>query len=605
MTFPWTRANRPLADAYSAADIARLTGLTRGRVSQLRSVDESDALPEPDAPDSTATRPMWRGDTVARWCARTGRRLPPRTASWLMPGPDGPHLRRESQQTLQLRQKDLPDDPDLRHPPIDVHVARYTAADGSGPSVWLATVLAPGEMRRLLGWPHKWPHGSPLDHLVHEILADIEPDHRADPDLLGTLVLLPTIAEPEYGSMSGHVRMLQLHKADLGDRDADHLHSRLRQRRPSDDELRDLAQALGHRLPWWPPGCATPALVSSWTPDVPRSPEHVPPPLAGAQAFLRRCESAAAGLEAPLRDSVLKLGMARWYMATSGWRADSFPNYGALPKDCAPDIWQVAVEFNLPPAPAVTSGFDEGLEWVMENAPSQRLARDALLTFKDPGSTGTVLVDTNRLPPQLRDLFTKHVTLASASSSYRAQRVLDTLDAHPDAAAGSELGTWPALIGPAWCATSPGTGLAALHVPRVMPAPTSPAGAPLEVVLLRTEPVGGYGQSAPAVGFVISDQDRVLLLPAQGASVDLAAAIEHAVWHPEVPTPLQGLARSSNESLVAAVDALVETGPRVTPWEQLTALVRPRPSQGNPFPCCGAVESVAGDRSKEAIRGSA
>ncbi|MCX4826718.1 hypothetical protein OG883_44560 [Streptomyces sp. NBC_01142] len=593
MALPWTRTNHRLADAYSGADIARLTGLTRGRVSQLRSADESDALPEPDAPGSTPTRPLWRGDTVARWCARTGRRLPPCTASWLMPGPDGPHLRRESQRTLRLQQDDLPDNPDLRRPPIDVHVARYTAAGDSGPSVWLVTVLAPGEMRRLLGWPHGWPHGSPLDHLVREILADFEPDHRADTDLLGTLVLLPTIAEPEYGSMSGDVRMLQLHKDDVGDRDADRLHGRLRQLRPSADELRDLAQALGHRLPWWPPGCATPALVSSWAPDALRPPEHVPPPLAGAQAFLRRCESAAAELHGSLRDSVLELGRHRWNRATSGWRGDVFPDHGALPKDCDPEIWQVAVEFNLPPVSATSGDFDEGLEWVMDHAPSQRLARDAERTFGDPGSSGTVLINTNSLPSQLRSLFTNHVTSAVASGSYRAQRVLDALDAHPGAAAGALLGTWPAITGPAWCATSPGTGLVALHVPRVMPAHASSAGAPLEVVLLRTEPVGSYGQPAPAIGFVITEQDQVLLLPAQGRPVDLAAAIEHAVWHPDVPTPLHGLAPSSNESLVTAVDALVETGPRVTPWEQLTALVAPPPRNGSYFSCCGVAAGPA------------
>ncbi|MCZ0984359.1 hypothetical protein O1L60_47240 [Streptomyces diastatochromogenes] len=316
--------------------------------------------------------------------------------------------------------------------------------------------------------------------------------------------------------------------------------------------------------------------------------------MAEAQAFLRRCESAAAELQGTLRDSVLKLGMSRWYMATSGWRRGTLPDHAALPKDCDARIWQVAVEFNLPPIPATSSGYEEGLEWVMDHAPSQRLAHDALRSFADPSSAGTVLIDTNQLPPQLRARFIDRITPAGPSGSYRAQRVLDALDAHPAAAAGSTLGTWPAATGPAWCATSSGTGLVALHVPRAMTGLTSSAGSPLEVVLLRTEPVGGYGQSAPAVGFVITDQDRILLLPAQGLPVELAAAIEHAVWHPEVPTPLQGLARSANESLVAAVDALVETGPRVTPWEELAALVRPRPCQGDYFPCCGAVAAAAG-----------
>lgn len=604
MPLPWTRSSRPLADAYSGADIARLTGLTRGRVSQLRSTGGSDALPEPDAPDSTETRPLWRGDTVARWCARTGRRLPPRTASWLLPGPDGPHLRREDQQTLQLRQDDGPLNPDLRRPPIDVHIARYTAPGGHGSSVWLATVLAPGEMRRLLGWPHGWPHGSPLDHLVHEILTGIEPDCLTGTDLLGTLVLLPTRAEPEYSSLSGDVRMLELHEADANNRAEDALHGRLRQVRPSDHELKDLAQALGHRLPWWPPGCATPAFVASWAPDAPRLPEHVPPPLADAQAFLRRCESTADKLEGTLRDSVLELGNSRWDSASSGWRRGGFPDHGALPKDCDPAIWQVAVEFNLPPAPTTNGDFWEGLEWVMDHAPSQRLAADALRTFGDPASDGTVLVDARRLPHPLRSLFTDRVIPAETTGSYRAQRVLDALDAHPNATAGSILGTWPTLTGPAWCATSPGTGLAALHVPRTMPAPGPSTGTPLEIVLLHTEPVGDYGQPAPAVGFVITDQDRLLLLPSQGPAEKLAAAIEHAVWHPGVPTHVVGLAPSPNEPLVAAVDALVETGSRITPWEQLTALVGPHPSVGDCIYCRRDDVTAVDDQPNEEVRDS-
>ncbi|WP_442817636.1 hypothetical protein [Streptomyces sp. NBC_01591] len=587
MTFPWTRSHHTLADSYSGAAIARLTGLTPGRVSQLRTEGTSEALPEPDAADSTAARPLWRGGTVARWCARTGRRLPPRTASWLLPGPDGPNLHREGQQTLHLCQpEEATRGTELRHPPVDVHVTRYTAPDGRGPSVWLATVLAPGEMSRLLGWPHAWPHGSPLQHLVHEVLADIEPDHFAATDLLGTLVLLPTRAEPQYGSLSGDVRMLDLYDVDADGRGRteDSLHRLLRQMRPADDELGDLVRALGHRLPWWPPGCATPALVASWAPDVQRISDHVPPPLAEAQAFVRRCESAAAGLEGTLRASVLELGNTRWDSATSGWRRGGVPDHGALPKDSDATVWQVPVEFVLPPAPRMTGDFWEGLEWVMDHAPSQRLAREALRFFGDPGSAGTVLCDTGQLPLPLRTLFTDRVTPAENTGSLRAHRALEALDSHPNAAAGSVLGTWPAPAGPAWCATSPGTGLIALHVPRTMPAPGPSTGAPLEVVLLRGESVTTYGQP-PAFGFVVTDRDQVLLLPARGGPVELAAAVEHAVWHPGVPALVVGLEPSLNESLVAAVDALVETGPRTTPWTQLTALVGPHPDDVHCFYC--------------------
>ncbi|MGX1887570.1 hypothetical protein [Streptomyces sp. NPDC055287] len=84
-----------------------------------------------------------------------------------------------------------------------------------------------------------------------------------------------------------------------------------------------------------------------------------------------------------------------------------------------------------------------------------------------------------------------------------------------------------------------------------MPAPGPSIGAPLETVLLRTESVGDY-PPAPAIGFMVTDQDRVPVLPVQGGAVELAAAIELAVWHPGVPSLDVGLTPSSNESLIAA-----------------------------------------------------
>ncbi|MFB7632302.1 hypothetical protein ACFC0M_15295 [Streptomyces sp. NPDC056149] len=567
MAFLKTRTDRSLADSYSSADIARLTGLTRGRVSQLRSADGPEALPAPDAAGSTETRPLWRGETVARWCARTNRRLPSRTASWLLPGPDGPHLRREDQVTLQLRQEDvLPRS--FERLPIDVHVARYSKpGSGMGPAVWLATVLTPGETHRLLGRPHGWPQGSPLQHLVHEILSDIEP---GPDDLLGTLVLLPTVAEPSYSSIPGDVQLLDLYDADAEGNAEDDVHHRLRRLRPGDAELADLTQAIGHRLPWWPPGCATPNLVAAWTPDTPCIRQHVPPPLADAHAFMRRCESTAHDLDGTLRTSLLELGDALWGQASRGWCPGGI-DHAALPKTYDPAIWQVAIEFNLPPAPATNGDFWEGLEWAMDHAPSPRLARDALRYFGDPASAGTVVVDTTRLPEPARAALTDKASPAEPTSSYRAQRVQDALDAHPHTAADTVLQTWPAPAGPAWCATSPGTNLTALHIPRTLPADPS-LGTPLEVVLLRTEPRDEH-LPAPAIGIAITDQDQPLLLPNQGRATDLAAAIEHAVWHPGEPTLVVGLPPISNEPLTAAVEALVETGPRATPWQELAALV--------------------------------
>ncbi|MEU5436404.1 hypothetical protein AB0G73_23920 [Streptomyces sp. NPDC020719] len=583
MVFLRTRTYRSLADTYSSADIARLTGLSRGRIAQLRSCAEPDALPEPDAEQSTKTRPLWRGDTVARWCARTGRRLPPRTAPWLLPGPDGPHLRRDSHTTLHLHQDGLNAvDARIRHdlerPAIDVHVARYTPPASEGPSVWLAAVLAPGQWRSLMGWPPLWPHGDPLNHLIQEIARDAEPHPEAHSDLLGTLVLLPTLAEPEYTLFPPEVRLLDLYSSDLAGEQQEDLHHRMRRLRADDEELHDLVTALGHRLPWWPPGCATPLLAASWTPGAPRH-QDVPPPLAEAQAFVRRCESAADDLTGSLRASVLELGISRWDSSLSGWRPGEDPSHGQLPKGCPPDVWQLAVEFSLPPAPAMTGDFWEGLEWLMEHAPSPRLAQDALAYFGDPGSAGVAAVDTALLPHPVKNALTAHITAATATGSHRAQRVLDALDDHPDAAAGTQLGHWPAPTGPVWCATSHDDRLIALHVPRRMPAPDESTGKPLEIVLLRTASATHH-PPAPAVGFVVTDRDQLMLLPALGKPEALAAAIEHTVWHPGIATLVVGLMPSSNEPLVAAVEALLQTGPRTTGFDQLTALVGPHPQRG-------------------------
>ncbi|NUK23497.1 hypothetical protein [Streptomyces lunaelactis] len=585
MAFLRTRTDRALADTYSNADIARLTGLSRGRISQLRASAEPDALPAPDGEGSAESRPLWNGDTVARWCASTGRRLPPRTASWLLPGPDGPHLRRVGQRTLHLRQE-APPAPftGLGRPPVDVHVACYASPLEHAPFVWLATPLIPSETISLLGWPRPWPHGSPLHHLVHEILEQAEPDYAADTDLLGTLVLLPTSREANYSALSGHVRLLDLYQADADKESDDDLHKRLRQLRPDDRELTDLVAALGHRLPWWPSGCATPALVASWAPDAPRHVEHVPPPLSEAQAFVRRCESTAATLTGTLRTSVLELGRSWWDTSQSSWRLGDRGDHGELPSRHDPGMWQIAVEFQLPPSPAGTGDFWEGLEWVMEHAPSRRLAQDAFRIYGDPSSAGTVVLDPTTLPDPVRTALTGNAPAEQAQVSHRAQRALDALDAHPKASSGTILGNWPLPGGHTWCATAPGTPLMSVHVPRTMPAATEAnssteagltVGSPLELVLTRTESTDSG--TAPGVGFIITDQDQVLLLPALGRACDLAAAIEHVTWHPGKRTLVVGLMPSQNDQLIDAVEALLATGPRTTDWAQLQALVGPHP----------------------------
>jgi hypothetical protein len=591
------RVDRPLADSCSAADIARLTGLTRGRIAQLRASTGPDALPEPDAAGSTAQRPLWRGDTVARWCAHTGRRLPARTASWLLPGPDGPRLRHTGHTIARLEPQPEPhaEHDALRRRPIDVHIARYATTDDHGPCVWLATVLAPDRALTLLDRLHE-RHHSPLHHLAHHVLATIEPTMRPTGELLGTVVLLPTTAAPRHLAPTDHPRLLDLYRTDTpggtnGRARIDDLHERLRPVRPDDDELRDLVRAIGHRLPWWPPGCASPDLVAGRTPDTTATTTRVPPPVADAQAFLRRCERAAADLTGSLRASVLDMGHSWWGLATDGWRRDRYPDHLAPPADFDPAIWQVAAEFTLPTTPSATGDFWEGLDWVLEHAPSMRLADEALRLFGDPAVAGTAVLDTTTLPDPIAAALTERAPLGASTDSHRARRVLEALDAHPHAAAGPVLGTWPATVGPAWCAHAPGTSLVAVHVPRVLPDPGRATGTPLEIVLTRTESPHVHA-SPKAVGFVITDTDAVLLLPALGDSGRLAAAIEHAVWHPGTPTLAVGLSPSPNPALTAAVDALVDTGPCTTPWERLAALVGPHPTDGY-CPYCPAHPIVA------------
>ncbi|MCX4673620.1 hypothetical protein OG453_44500 [Streptomyces sp. NBC_01381] len=576
---------RNLPPACSSADIARMTGLSKGRITQLRSpgtAGTATPLPVPDAEDSTEERPLWRGRTVARWCAASGRRLPVHVASWLLPGPDGPHLEHSGQRTVQLCQEPGVD-ADMRRAPVDVHVASYTphGGPGSGPSLWLATVMAPGESARLLGWPPAWPYGSPLQHLVHELLAGLDPYEEAQGALLGTLVILPTEAEPSFSSYAGLVRLLDLHRSDTtGADELKDLVDRMRQVPAGADEFNDIAAAIGHRLPWWPAGCATPPLVTAWRPGIQLT-EPLPPPLAEADAFRRRCEASADRLTGDLAASVRELGDSRWGQASDAWRPGALPDRTALPADCDESVWQVPVRFTLAPEQHAYNGdFWQGLRWLMEHAPSQRLARDAHRIFGDPDSARTVVIDTAQLPACAAPRLTEAVKAAPASGSYRAQLVLDALDAHPLGAAGAVLGTWPAFAGPGWCATAPGTSLVALHVPRALPAFDTTMGAPLETVMLRTVKSDGRYGPAPVIALVVTDQDQLVVLPECGDAADLAAAIEHVVWHPVTPVHLVGLAPSMNEELTGAVKSLIDTTTRSTPWEQLTRLVGPHPEDG-------------------------
>ncbi|MFF3159882.1 hypothetical protein, partial [Streptomyces sp. NPDC057910] len=366
---------------------------------------------------------------------------------------------------------------------------------------------------------------------------------------------------------------------DRADPAEEPVHRRMRQLLASAEEMKDLAAAIGHRLPWWPRGCATPPLVAAWEPGTQLT-ETVPPPLADADAFRRRCAATADQLDGDLAASVRELGNARWGQASNPWRPGYTPDRGALPDECDDTVWQVAVRFDLShERPAWHGDFWQGLEWLMEHAPSPRLARDARRIFGDPDSAATVLLDTAQLPDAVTPYLTTAVTPATASGNYRAQCVVDTLDAHPGGATGARLGTWPALAGPAWCATAPGTALIAFHVPRSVPAPGPETGGFLEAVLLRTATVEDHYAPGLAITLVVTDRDHLVVLPECGDAARLAAVIEHVVRHPGIPVHMVGLVPSANDRLIDTVESLLSAAPRSTPWEQLERLVGPHPSE--------------------------
>ncbi|WP_331726141.1 hypothetical protein [Streptomyces sp. NBC_00470] len=576
---------QPLPSVLTRADIAQVTGLSRTRITQLYAPDRRD-LPEPDAEESTPKRPRWKGDTIARWCAQTGRRLPPRTASWLLPGPDGPHLHRADQFTLHLRQSATPADvtPSSRHEAIDVHVARYAAAPGRSPALWLATVLEPNLPAKLLRTP-RWQHGSPLGHLLHDLLGDL-PHEREDSDpsnLLGTLVLLPTEGISPYGSSPASIHLLDLFAPDATRRTDDSQHDwlaeiedRTRQLPVQHPLMQDLTTAIGHRLPWWPAHCATPALVATWQPGKPTD-VPVPPAAAGTHHFQERCHATAQNLEGDLARSLRTLGTSAWATASRDWRPGRFPDLTALPEACDPEVWEVAVRITLDTEPpAHDDDFWDGLEWLMEHSPSQRLARDAHAMFRDPGSAHVVVLDTSLLPEAARHSLTSAVIPAGPSLSLRAQLVLDALEGHPSATTNSRLGHWPAPAGPLWCATAPANPLIALHIPRKLPNPAK-VGAPLEAIVMATHTDPDSYRGPDGIVWVTTERDCLTALPEFGDASHLAAAIEHTIWHPGQQVLTTGLQPSINEPLIRAVETLLGATPRSTPWNHLADLVGTEP----------------------------
>lgn len=573
-----------------------MTGLRRSRISQLHQSTEPDALPEPDCAGSTEARPRWQHETIARWCAATGRRLPPDLASWLHPGPDGPRLQRTDARLLRLEST-----AQARYrlgraaaDSINLHVTCYQDASRFGGAVvWLVTPVVPSEAINLLGWPFGWPNGSPLADLVVQLINDFGNPASWEPDAhLGTLVLLPTAASDSFMAPTDDVRLMELYSSDANPSPCrGELHDRLRRiHRHNERELLDLVKAIGHRLPLWPAGCATTELVAAWALDPTSRISGRLPPLEPVRAFAQRCESVARNQEDTLADSLRALGSAWWTISARHW-APGIQRRGALPEKSDPAIWQLPVQFQVPTAVPFMGPLFDGLDWLMEQPHSPRLAEDALAIFGDPSSAGTAVIDLDSLPRHVRALLERRIRPSEPPpASLRARRVVEALDQHPDAGHGIDVAEWIQPGGPVWCAKPEGTSLFAFHVSRRAAAPAESAhtsvghrgpvpgpaaqsrvGRALEVAFLPTAPVDGATRAA--VGFVITDSDQLLLLPAIGSADKLAAAIEHMTWHEGQRGLPVGLPPVQSEHLANAVAARLQTGPALVPWEQLSMMV--------------------------------
>ncbi|MFD8698949.1 hypothetical protein [Kitasatospora purpeofusca] len=485
--------------------------------------------------------------------------------------------------------------------PISLHVTCYQNADRlGGAEVWLVTPLAPSESIDLLGWPPGWPNGSPLADLVVQLIDDFDNPVRWKPDaLMGTLVLLPTTAHGSFREASDDVRMMELYSSDAnpapcrGD-----LHERLRHvHRSNGRELLDLVAAIGHRLPLWPAGCATTELVATWEldPEV-RISGGLPPPLESVRAFAQRCESVARSQADPISASLRALGSAWWTISAGRW-AQGNQHSGALPEKCDPAVWQVPVQFQLPTTVAYVGPLFDGLDWLMEQSPSRRLAEDALAIFGDPSSAGIAVMDLDSLPRQVRALLEQGTRPSKhPPTSLRARRVVEALDHFPGAVHGVRTLEWVQPGGPVWCADIEGTSLFAFHVSRraaaeaesvytpvghsgPVPGPTnqSQVGRAIEVAFVPT--VSGGGASRGAVGFIITDSDQLLLLPAIGDAGELASAIEHMTWHEGRRSLPVGLPPVHSRQLANAVAARLQGKTALVSWERLGVMVGDHPDE--------------------------
>lgn len=351
-----------------------------------------ELLPEPDGGVHGGCRPRWQVATAARHLASVGRRMPSKSASWLLPGPDGPRLRRTEARVVTLQRRQTSGEAQ-RHTPVDplrAHVATYTGPD-SPERLWLVTPLSPANPNSFL--VHRfarelWPHATPLAGLVARLTSDDPPRRRGRARrLLGTMVLLST----ERGHPGPRRARVPAWARDTGvidvfDRcDADELDAQMDVPRDC-GLLPDVMAAVGHKLPFWPDGMATLDLVDAWNPYSGQTVScTVPPGLGHAWEFRQLCAQTARDLGGDTRDgaALLALGRRLWAAETrhlvQGWPGGRFSN---LPYDFEPEIWQVPMHLDLADSQLASADtvWEQGLMWVQRSPRTpERLARLAEL----------------------------------------------------------------------------------------------------------------------------------------------------------------------------------------------------------------------------------
>lgn len=564
------RRSNPKADSLSLTDLAALMGVSGSRLTQLRA-----RMPDPDGGGSDA-RPRWLRETAARWLASEGRRLPPESASWLLPGPDGPHLRRRGPYRppirLQRRSSHYEEVTGQAPHAIGVHVAEY----GDGPRrLWLVTPAAPATAYDLTprgGDDDLWEHASPLGDLIAQLTEGEAPRHREEGgrSLLGTIVILPTARGTGSVGLRDEPDPADLRIVDVfdgwerGEEKDGELTRQMGQLRL--DSAEDLAAALGHRLPYWPSGCNSLDLIAAYDPVAGKPVAcAVPPPAEHAWAFLQLCKASAAavGRESEVGAGLEALGGAYWGIYARDGAAYGFSN--ALPDGFDPEVWASAVRFELAAEPVEETGdFEPGLVWTQASADAPaRLADLAFAYFRDPQSAGIAVLDPALLPAAAAKALGGPVEREhTGHRPRRARAVLEELAAHPRVL----LDTWPTGAVPAWRAS--GGGLVAVHVPNASLATT---GEPLELVVTSDA-------KRKAVGILVTTADEVALLPGYGDAGVLAAAVEHEVWHHGHRATMTGLGVPRSTRLVEVLDAVLQgAGTATIPWQRLAALVGEHP----------------------------